>query len=85
MLPDDCSSFEAEPAIGDGVMSLFCVCLALGGVFGTGDSSVAESGAALTAAGFLPTGVFLIAAGFVVFMLTPPVRGREYRLGIYEY
>jgi hypothetical protein len=46
---------------------------------------VAESGAALTAAGFLPTGVFLIAAGFVVFMLTPPVRGREYRLGIYEY
>jgi hypothetical protein len=46
---------------------------------------VAESGAALTAAGFLPTGVFLIAAGFVVFMLTHPMRGREYRLGIYEY
>ena len=58
-------------------MSLFCVSLALGGGFGTVDSSVEESGAALTAAGFLPPGVFLIAAGFVVFMLSYPARERE--------
>lgn len=57
-------------------MSLFCVCLALPGVFGTGVSSVAESGAALAAAGFLPAGVFLIAAAFVAFMLAYTERVR---------